>query len=205
MKILYGTTNQAKLNFMNRIVKPLGIELVGLYDFDQPIPKADETGSNPLENAIIKARIYYEAYKMPVFSCDSGLYFDGVEDALQPGTHIRRVNGKELSDEEMIVYYSNFAKQFNNQLLARYKNAISFIYDDQAIFNSMDASLMTEPFLIIDKPHSKRVKGFPLDALSVDCSTNRYYYDLENEAVYKSEIDQGLIDFFKTAIPTIER
>lgn len=203
MRLLYGTTNQAKLDFMNRIVKPLGIELVGLYDFDQPIPKADETGSNPLENAIIKARIYYDAYKMPVFSCDSGLYFDGIEDALQPGTHIRRVNGRELSDEEMIAYYSTLAKQFNNQLLARYKNAISFIYDDQTIFNSMDASLMTEPFLIIDKPHGKRVNGFPLDALSVDYSTNRYYYDLENEAVYKSEIDDGLLSFFGNALSSI--
>ena len=29
-------------------------------------------------NAKIKAEAYYKAFSMPVFSCDSGLYFDEV-------------------------------------------------------------------------------------------------------------------------------
>lgn len=203
MKILYGTTNPAKLDTMNRIVNSLGIEIIGLNNFEKPIPKVDETGRNPLENAILKAKVYYKEYKMPVFSCDSGLYFDKLEDFLQPGAHIRRVNGKELNDEEMIGYYSNLSRQFNNELVGRYKNAISFIFDENHIFNSMDESLMTEPFMLIDKPHAKRVKGFPLDAISIDCCTKKYYYDLENMTVDKSAIDKGFKDFFESALSQI--
>ncbi len=200
MKILYGTTNPAKLESMNRIVNSLGIEIIGLNDFEKTIPKVDEIGSNPLENAILKAKIYYREYKIPVFSCDSGLYFDKLEDSLQPGTHIRRVNGKELNDEEMIEYYSNLSKKFNNELVGRYKNAISFIFDENHIFNSMDESLMTESFMLIDKPHEKRVKGFPLDAISIDCCTKQYYYDLDSKSVDKSAIDIGFKDFFESVL-----
>lgn len=200
MKILFGTTNQAKLESMSRIVNSLGIEIVGLNDFKNVIPKIDESGNNPLENAIIKAKAYYKEYKMPVFSCDSGLYFDKLTDSLQPGTYIRRVNGKELSDEEMIEYYSNLSKKYNNELIGRYKNAISFIFDEYHIFNSMDESLMTEPFILTDNPHKKRVKGFPIDSISIDCCTKQYYYDLEYKSVDKSAIYRGFENFFKNAI-----
>ena len=101
MRILYGTTNQAKLDSMKRITKVLGIEIIGLKDVNQPLPHIEESGKNPLENAKMKAEAYYKAFSMPVFSCDSGLYFDNIEEKLQPGTHIRRVNGKELTDEEV--------------------------------------------------------------------------------------------------------
>lgn len=42
---------------------------------------------------------------MPVFSCDSGLYFDGVhgvQEEIQPGVHVRNVNGRSLLDEDHI-------------------------------------------------------------------------------------------------------
>ena len=43
--------------------------------------------------AIKKA--YFEAFHMPVFSCDSGLYFDELSEEEQPGIHVRRVGGRE--------------------------------------------------------------------------------------------------------------
>ena len=94
MKILYGTTNQAKLDSMKRLAEPLEIEIIGLKELGKPLPHVEETGNNPLENARIKAKAYYEAFSMPVFSCDSGLYFDELPEELQPGTHIRRVHGR---------------------------------------------------------------------------------------------------------------
>ena len=44
MKVLYGTTNQAKLDAMRKTVEELGIKLVGLRDMDQSVPAAEETG-----------------------------------------------------------------------------------------------------------------------------------------------------------------
>ena len=199
MKVLYGTTNQAKLDSMRRLMKSLDIDIIGLKDLDKPLPEIDESGKDPLENAQIKAKAYYEAFGIPVFSCDSGLYFDSLEDELQPGTHTRRVNGKELTDEEMIEYYSALAKENGNRLIGRYRNAICFILDDMNCFSSMDESLTTEPFILVSKSHEKRVKGFPLDSLSVDIATGKYYYDMEDKSVDQSAIEQGFKDFFESA------
>ena len=88
MKLLYGTGNQAKISAMRQRLKELDIELTGLEDMKEQgyeIPVAPENGSTPLENARQKALAYYKAFHMPVFSCDSGLYFDNVPDEIQPG------------------------------------------------------------------------------------------------------------------------
>ena len=195
MKILYGTTNKGKLQAMEKLVKPLNIELIGLNDLNCELPAINENGRTPLENAEIKARAYYEAFHMPVFSCDSGLYFDELEEDEQPGIHVRRVNGKELNDDEMIEHYASLAKQHGGKITGRYRNAIYFILDENHHYSSMDMSIATEPFILGTKPHSKRVEGFPLDSLSIDIKTGKYYYDLEVKDVSTS-VDDGIRKFF---------
>lgn len=201
-KILYGTTNPAKLQSMKTITDPMGIELIGLHDLNKPLPHITESGRDPLENARIKAETYYKEFAMPVFSCDSGLYFDELDDTLQPGTHIRRVNGKWLDDDEMIRYYADLAKQYNHCLTGRYKNAIYLIVNNTTVFSSMDESLMTAPFRLVSVPHEKRIQGFPLDSLSVDIHSGRYYYDLEEDTV-ETEMEQGFKVFFEKALSAI--
>lgn len=199
MKILYGTTNKAKLSAMVIAVKPLGIELIGLNDLECEIPSVNECGETPLENAKIKAEAYYDAFHIPVFSCDSGLYFDELEDEDQPGIHVRRVGGKELNDDEMIEHYSSLAEQHGGKLTGRYRNAIYFILDKERHFSSMDMSIATEPFILVSKPHPKRVVGFPLDSLSKDIRSGEYYYDLEVKDVSTS-VDEGVRAFFSEII-----
>ena len=205
MELLYGTTNQAKLESMRRITKILGIDIIGLEDImarpefcDVKMPQIDESGSNPLENAKIKAFSYYKTFGVPVFSCDTGLYFDEVEEQKQPGTHVRRIGNKELSDVEIIEYYGNLAESYGGRLTAKYKNAICLVLSENKIFSSMDSSLEIEPFYLVSKPHAKIVAGFPLDALSVQIESGKYFQDLEqNLAVDKKTIEQGFYQFFK--------
>lgn len=203
MKLLYGTGNQAKLSAMRSRLEPLGIELIGLSDLKaegKAIPEVLENGHTPLENARLKATTYYEAFGIPVFSCDSGLYFDNVPEELQPGIHVRNVNGKYLSDEEMILYYAGLARQFGN-LTARYRNAICFVTGDGKLYESMDSSLDSERFIITDKPHSAvRKKGFPLDSMSIDIKTNKYYYDLSSEELERFAVEDGFLQFFKQVL-----
>ena len=45
------------------------------------------------------------------------------------------------------------------------------------------------------EPHSKRVEGFPLDSLSIDIASGKYYYDLEVKDVSTS-VDDGVRIFF---------
>ena len=195
MKILYGTTNKGKLQAMKTAVELLDIELIGLGHIDSELPSVNENGKTPLENAEIKARAYYEAFHIPVFSCDSGLYFDELQEEEQPGLHVRRIDGKELTDDEMIQYYASLAERHGGRLTGRYRNAIYFILDENHHYSSMDISIATEPFILVTEPHSKRVEGFPLDSLSIDIETGKYYYDLEVKDVSTS-VDDGVRNFF---------
>ena len=200
MKLLYGTGNQAKLSAMRSRLKQLDIELIGLDDLraeGKTIPQVVEDGKSPLENARLKAIAYYEAFNIPVFSCDSGLYFDSVPEAIQPGVHVRNVNGKCLTDDEMIDYYSGLVKIYGN-LVARYRNAICFVQDDTHIYEAMEPSMESEKFILTDKPHSViRKKGFPLDSISLDIKTNKYYYDLPTDRLEQVAVEDGFLDFFK--------
>lgn len=204
MKLLYGTTNQAKLDAMRKGIQiPLGIEIVGLKELNCPLPFIEESGNDPLENAKLKALAYYEAFGISVFSCDSGLYFDELEDTLQPGTHIRRVDGKKLNDEEMISHYAGLAGMNGGKLTGRYKNAIYLILDTDKHFYSMDESLFGDPFVLVDKPHPKRVAGFPLDSLSVKIESGKYYHDLEDCELAQSAVEIGIRHFFENVLSKI--
>lgn len=203
MKVLYGTGNRAKLSAMRSRLKQLDIELIGLDDLraeGKTIPQVVEDGKSPLENARLKATAYYEAFHIPVFSCDSGLYFDNVPEAIQPGVYVRNVNGKCLTDDEMIDYYSGLVKIYGN-LVARYRNAICFVQDDTHIYEAMEPSMESEKFILTDKPHSiVRKKGFPLDSISLDIKTNKYYYDLPTDRLEQVAVEDGFLDFFKRVL-----
>lgn len=203
MKLLYGTGNLAKLSAMRNRLEQLDIELIGLNDMraeGKIVPKVIEDGNTPLENARLKAMAYYEAFQIPVFSCDSGLYFDNVPDEVQPGVHVRNVNGKCLSDDEMIDYYSGLVKAYGN-LVARYRNAICFVMDDTHIYEAMEPSMESEKSILTDKPHSTiRKEGFPLDSISLDIKTNKYYYDLPEDKLEQVAVEDGFLEFFKNIL-----
>ena len=136
MELLYGTTNPGKLDAMSRALAPLGLTLVGLRGLGLPIPAVEEEGNTILENAEQKARAYYKAFGRPVFSCDSGLYFDELPEAEQPGLHVRRVNGRSLTDAEAQEYYGAMARRHGGRLTARFRNAIFLTVDGDTCFSS---------------------------------------------------------------------
>lgn len=194
--MLYGTGNPAKLNAMKKRLSGLGITLIGLKDLGCEIPEIVEDGKTPLENARKKAVAYFEAFRIPVFSCDSGLYIDGVPENEQPRVHVRRVNGKVLSDEQMIVHYSSFAKKYGNPT-ARYRNAICFVADEKHIYEAMEPSMGSSAFVLTSKPYPVMKKGFPLDSLSVDIKTGKYYYELTGNELDRLAVEDGFAEFFR--------
>lgn len=205
MRLLYGTANPAKLEHMREMLDGLNIDIVGLNDVAARDIEIEEVGSSPLENARLKALAYYRAYRMPVFSCDSGLYIDGLENDRQPGVQVRRVNGKRLTDDEMIEYYSSLALELGGNAEARYRNSICLILDEGNVFEYEGEDIFGERFIITSKPHEKRVPGFPLDSLSIDIKTGKYYFDLERDesSTDESSIAKGFRSFFTRSIPQL--
>lgn len=203
MKLLYATGNPAKFTAMQNRLSGLDIELISLTDLRAQgirIPDVPETGSTPLENARQKALAYYEAFRMPVFSCDSGLYFEDVPEEIQPGVHVRTVNGVYLTDEEMLAHYIGLVKRYG-RLTARYRNAICFVEDPEHSYEAMEPDMESEKFWLTDTPHSSiRRAGFPLDSISVDPRTGQYFYDLPEKAVDQVAVEEGFLTFFRRII-----
>jgi len=203
MKLLYGTGNSAKLAAMKSRLAQLDIELMSLNDLKAQgiqIPEVPEDGNTPLENARQKALAYYRAFRIPVFSCDSGLYFDQVPEEVQPGVHVRTIKGKYLSDDEMRTYYINLAKQYGN-LTARYKNSICLVLDETHMYEAMEPTMESEKFILTSVPHSAiRQKGFPLDSISIDIKTGKYFYDLTEEKRNQVAVEDGFLEFFKSVL-----
>lgn len=199
MRLIYGTNNTAKFSAMQRALSPLPIELIFPRELGLPLPSITEAGDTPLQNARIKANAYYREWGNPVFSCDSALYAANLPDELQIGLYIRRVNGRDLTDDEMVEHYSSLARRFG-PLKCRYRNAVCLISDHAHRFESEADDLDGDSFLLVDTPHKKRVAGFPLDCLSVDIETGRYYYDIDNYMAEALPAPSGFLRFFGAAL-----
>lgn len=118
--------------------------------------------------------------------------------------HVRNIQGKCLSDEDMIAYYAGLAEKYGD-LTAKYKNAICIVIDDEHIYEAMEPSMESEKFIITSKPHSKiRKEGFPIDSLSVDIGTGKYYYDLPEHALDQVAVEDGFLEFFRSVIKNIQ-
>ena len=51
---------------------------------------------------------------------------------------MRRINGKELTDDEMREHYAELAAKHGGRITGRYRNAIYFILDEEHHYSSMD-------------------------------------------------------------------
>jgi len=200
MKLIYGTYNPSKVKSMIKKLEGLDIEIKGLECLNLDLKEAEESGNEPIDNAREKALTYYRQLKKPVFSCDSGLYFDDVAKEDQPGVFIKRINGNSLTYKEMLDYYSKLAAKYGGKLTAYYKNSICLVMDEKNIFEHDGEDIQSEKFYIVDKPHENYQEGFPLDSLSVEMKSMRYYYDLEEEESENLNMMNGFRDFFRKSL-----
>ena len=59
MKVLFATTNPAKVKKYRKVLEENGIELLTITDLEKKV-EIDEIGKDALENAYIKAKTYYD-------------------------------------------------------------------------------------------------------------------------------------------------
>lgn len=182
MKVLFATTNKAKVGKYKEALKEREIELITINDLDFKLD-IDENGRNAIENAYIKAKAYHERTKIPTIGMDNCLFIEELPEEKQPGTHVRRVNGKELTDEEMIEYYTNLVKEYGGKLTAKWVYGM-VICDGR---ERKEYSWSKSNFYLVDKPCEKRNPGCPLDSISVMPENNQYWLELTEEQKKKSK------------------
>lgn len=177
-KVLFATENESKAKRFEDGLLRNGIEIITIKNIDEDI-EVLEDGKDAIENALIKARVYAKELDIPVFAMDDSLYIEGIPEDKQPGLYVRRVNGKRLSDEEMIEYYSNLAHTYgaNGKLTCRWVYGI-------AVINNGVESIYTwskNDFYIVDKPSDKIDPGYPLNTISINKKLNKYFTDMTKE------------------------
>ncbi len=192
MKILFATTNPAKVERYVPKLQEKGVEVLTLKDIDKNI-HVEETGKNALENAYIKAKAYYDITKITTIGMDNNLFIEELPEEKQPGTHVRRVNGRTLNDDEMIDYYTGLVKEYGGKLTAKW------VYG-MVIYNGKETKEYTwnkNHFYFIDKVCEKRNPGYPLDSISIAPEYhNKYFVELtEQEKNSKESNVDNVIQF----------
>lgn len=103
MDLLLGTNNQGKIIEIAEVLRDLPVTVVTpkhLNIDDAP----EETGKTFEENALEKARFYFERSGLPTVADDSGIIVEALQDEL--GLHTRRWGaGPAASDEEWIEHF----------------------------------------------------------------------------------------------------
>ncbi len=197
-QILFATGNPSKAKRFSKGLYEKGIEVITPNDIDKEV-KIEENGKNAIENALIKARAYSKTVNIPVFAMDDNLYLENVPEEKQPGMYVRRVNGKRLSDNEMIEHYLKLVKEYgiNGKLTCKW------VYG-MAVINNGKESTYTwskEDFYMVDKPSNKINPGYPLNTISINKKLNKYFTDITDEDKEKVQEDESdVVDFIASNI-----
>lgn len=209
MKVLLGTTNPSKVNNFSNLLKDCEIEFITLKDIDIA-SEPEENGKTPEENAILKAK-FYGQYFDTVICNDCGLYFEelSLDDCRQPGLNVRTpMKMQRLSDEQMIEYYSKLIKELGGRVSAFYLDGIA-VYNHGEIYSFMDKENARKTgFDMIDKAASKYFPGWPLNSLSINRETRKYFVDEKDtnskENIFAKQYKKQIVNFLKKALNIAE-
>lgn len=192
-KIFFATENKSKIKRFEKELLKKGIEIISINDIETK-EEIIENGKSAIQNALIKARAYTKIIDIPILAIDDNLYIDSIPDTKQPGMYVRRVNGKYLTDMEMIEYYSNLAHEYgiNGKLNCRWVYGLALIKDQ----NEYTYTYSKDDFYIIDKPSKKIDPGYPLNSISVNKKLNMYFSEITDDLKRDiKENENDVIDF----------
>ena len=193
-KIIFATSNETKSKRFSKGLKELGIEVLSLNDINIKLD-VEENGSTAIENALIKARECYKKTNMPSMGMDDTLYMENVPEDKQPGLFVRRVNGKTLTDEEMIEYYTNLVKEYGKEGRINCK----WIYG-LAVINEKGEeatySFSKDNFYMVSSRSDKINPGYPLNSISKYKKLDKYFTDVTLDDMKLIELNEDdVIDF----------
>lgn len=198
MKVLFATTNPAKIKKYSEELQKRNVELITIKDLKINL-KPEENGKDAIENAYIKAKAYYDATNITTIGMDNNLFIEELPEEKQPGTYVRRINGKELNDEEMIEYYTNLVKIYgkNGKLNTKWISGMVIIKNGEVSTHTE----ITSEYYLVDTPAKDRKEGYPLSSIMVHKKTNKYdIYLTEEDKKNNQTDDSGYINFIKETI-----
>lgn len=195
MKILFATKNPAKVDYYGKEVmrENPDIEIITIKDLGEEI-EVEESGKTAIENAVIKAEAYYNFTNIPTIAIDDNLYIEELRQEEQPGTHVRRADGRRLSDSEMIEYYTKIVKDHGGKVHAKWVKGVAVCLGGQ----TKTFEYQRDSFYFVDTPSPVIHEGYPLDSISIIPKYNKYLSEMKEDELrsYKDKSNiNGVVKF----------
>ncbi|OGE83281.1 MAG: hypothetical protein A3B10_01365 [Candidatus Doudnabacteria bacterium RIFCSPLOWO2_01_FULL_44_21] len=172
-KLLIGTGNPAKIKEYKKLLKPFGFEIVSAKDLG--IIEPDEIGRTFEQTAIDKAKYYYNKSGVPTVVDDGGFEIEALNG--EPGVKSRRWLGREMTDEEIIEEIMKRMQDVPNEKRASKHTVVVALATPYGIFTS-DANI---DGIVAEKPHTKRIEGFPYRSILYLPNYKKYWIELSEE------------------------
>lgn len=189
MKLVFATQNQNKLREIQMLV-PKGIEVISLSDLNYK-DDIEETGVTLRENALLKARLIYDKFKINCFADDSGLEVEALDGA--PGVYSARYAGKEQIAANNIKKLLEKMKGQTNRRAA-FKTVIALVMDHKEYF--------FEGVIEGEITHSQMgTSGFGYDPIFKPTGHNLTFAEMsaaeKNAISHRAQAVNKLVDFLK--------
>lgn len=171
MKIVIGSKNAHKIKEFKKEFGKIGIEIVGLDEYinNQEISEPIEDGKTFEENAIIKAKYYYDIIKVPCLCDDSGICVEVLNGA--PGINSARYSGGNDKDNRDLLrknLQGKFpAKAFFNCDLVYYDGEQTIVINEKIYGEVIDEERGSDGFgydcIFFYPPYNKTLSEISLE------------------------------------------
>ncbi len=193
MKILLATTNDGKLKEMKELfskAKIKNLELISLND----LPKVEEPvedGHTFFDNAYIKAVYYFNKFRIPTISDDSGLLVKALN--YEPGIRTARYAMQPGEKTDPVKNYTLLLSKMEGKTDRRACFKTSMLFYDGKILISSEGKMYG---LIADAPSGKNGFGYdpifyiPKFGKTVGCMTD----EEKNKISHRAKASKVLIE-----------
>jgi len=169
--LFFATRNKNKIENMEYRLRDYDIKLITPYDLNIDLD-INENGKTVTENALIKAKEYYKKTNIPTIAGDSALFVEKFNN--QPGLFVKRVNGKELNDDELENYYIRELEKVGGQSKAFYITGLAFIKDNKEYLQE----IKEKSFIFKADRYKGEKSNDPLGRLEYDEDSNKYFCEM---------------------------
>lgn len=194
-KLVIASHNLTKVERFKKLFLTVVEEVLTLVDLGVK-EKSPEEGLTAEENAQNKALFYTKITNLPVFAQDAALYVDFLPEEKQPGVYVRRVNGKELTDDELYDYWDKLILNTpKDKRTGKWHASYCFVTPEgKTSILSID-----QPRLFFSPPSLIKIPGWPLSSFNGPAKFGKPYSELtdeEKEELHK-EVDGPLLEHLR--------